>query len=282
MATQLAEAFEPEAAGTTQDGAGAPVERDYEAEAREIGWKPKEEFDGDADGPKPREFVDAKSFVERSEMFLPMMKKERDIWRTKFRNIERDLRQATKHFSAAEERGYERGKAEIEARMDQAAEVGDVAGVRKANQDMLELQKGAIKETPDKDIALEADEAEIDWRERNPWFDKGGLPRDYAVLLAKKHKAKAQDMAPADFFDFITAEVTKRYPDLGEAPATTRKPINPVEGSVINRRVVGGKGWADMDPEERRIGQGMADRWVKSGILKSRDDFLKTYDWSKK
>lgn len=279
MATQLAEAFEPADTGT--DGAGAPVERDYEVEAREIGWKPESEFEEGA--VKPREFIDAKTFVDRSEMLLPMMKKERDIWRAKFRTIERDLRQATKHFSAAEQRGYERGKAEIEARMDAAAESGDVAGVRKANQDMLALQKDAVRDAPANDIALEAKEAEIDWRERNPWYDKNALARDYAGVIAEKNKAKAQDMAPADFFDFITGEVLKRYPDVAKTAATTeRKPINPVEGAGTGRRPSGGKGWADMDPEERRIGQGMADRWVKSGILKSRDDYLKTYDWSKK
>lgn len=278
MATQLAEAFQPEAADGAQEGAGAPVERDYEAEAREIGWLPAEDFKGPTES-----HVDAKTFVERGETFLPMIKRERDRWKTKFQVLEKDLRQATKHFSAAEQRGYERGKAEIEARMEAAAEVGDVAGVKQASKDMEALQKTAAKDEPIKDIAAEADEAEIDWRERNPWFDKGGLPRDYAVVLAKKHKDKAQDMAPADFFDFITAEVTKRFPNVSEAPAAaTRKPINPVEGGATNRRTAGGKGWADMDPEERRIGQGMADRWVKSGILKDRDDFLKTYDFGAK
>jgi hypothetical protein len=277
MATQLAEVFQPD--DGAQEGAGAPVERDYEAEAREIGWLPAEEFKGPPEG-----HVDAKTFVERGETFLPMIKKERDRWKTKFQALERDLKQATKHFSAAEQRGYERGKAEIEARLDAAAEVGDVAGVRKANQDMLELQKGAIDAPKaDGDIALEAKEAEIDWREKNPWYDKNTLARDYANLIAEKNKAKALEMAPADFFEFITDEVTKRYPDVAAKPvATERKPINPVEGGATNRRAAGGKGWADMDPEERRIGQAMAARWVKSGILKSADDYLKTYDWSKK
>jgi len=276
MATQLADTIQAD--DGAQEGAGASAERDYEAEAREIGWLPLEEFKGD-----PSRHADAKTFIERGETFMPMIKKERDIWRDKFKNLERDLKQATKHFSAAEQRGYERGKAEIEARLDAAAEVGDVAGVRKANQDMLELQKGAIEAPAASDIALEAKEAEIDWREKNPWYDKNTLARDYANLVAEKNKAKALQMAPAEFYEFITAEVTRRYPDVAEKPAAAeRRPINPVEGVPANRRAAGGKGWADMDPEERRIGQAMAARWVKSGILKSADDFLKTYDWSKK
>lgn len=43
--------------------------RDYDVEARKIGWKPKEEFRGD-----PAKFTDAETFVKRGEEFLPIIK----------------------------------------------------------------------------------------------------------------------------------------------------------------------------------------------------------------
>jgi hypothetical protein len=30
-----------------------------------------------------------------------------------------------------------------------------------------------------------------------------------------------------------------------------------------------------MEPEARRIGERLAEKWVKSGLLKSKDDYLK-------
>ena len=41
-----------------------PVENNYEAEAREQGWKPKEGYEGD-----PEKWRPAKEFVERGELF---------------------------------------------------------------------------------------------------------------------------------------------------------------------------------------------------------------------
>jgi hypothetical protein len=277
MATALADTFEPTGDEAPQDDAGGAPERDYEAEARQHGWTPKEEFKGD-----PARWVDATTFVERADSVLPFVKKQNKALKIELEGLKRDIKRATEHFSKAEERAYERALAELTAKQDAAAEVGDVAGVQAVRKEIAEL-KADLPTAQPADLALEAKEAEIDWRERNPWYDKGGLLTDYANLLVEKHKAKTSEMAPAEFFDFIGAEVLKRYPDAGKTTtATERKPINPVEGSVTNRRAAGGKGWADMDPEERRMGQAMAARWVKSGLLKKADDFLLTYDWSKK
>lgn len=258
---------------------GAAPERDYEAEAREMGWQSPEEFKGD----KSRA-MDAKTFVERGEQFMPMLKKQNDALKQQLKTLKADVRRATDHFSRSEERAYERAKAEIEGRLEEAAGAGDAAGAKKAGQDLVDLQKSVAKAAPTGDIALEAKEALIDWREKNPWYDKPGLAHDYADTLVERHAAKTNDMAPAEFFEFIGSEVQKRFPNLVKAddePAPRKH--SAVEGVPQNRRAAGGgKGWADMDPEERRIGQAMASRWVKSGLLEKADDFLKTYDWSSK
>lgn len=272
MATQLADAFEP-----TTEAAEEPVARDYEAEARQHGWTPKEEFKGD-----PTRWADAETFVKRADEVMPLLKKKTEAQDRRIKELERTIKEATAHFSKAEERSYARALADLKAKQEAAVEVGDVAAHRAIGDEITALTAEAKTAKPAaNDLALEAKEAEIDWRERNPWWDKNTLARDYGMLVAQRNQAKAQDMAPADFFDFIKDEVVKRYPDVAEAPAG-RRPINPVEGGGTNRRTAGGKGWSDMDPEERRMGQAMAARWVKSGILKSADDFLKTYDWSKK
>lgn len=274
MATALAEQFE-RLTELPENVAQEPVQRDYEAEARQHGWTPKDEFKGD-----PARWHDAETFMERADQVMPLLRKQNEGLKREMEGLKKDIKRASEHFSKAEERAYTRALTELTAKQDAAAEVGDVAGVQAVRKEIAEL-KADIPATPTGDIALEAREAEIDWRERNPWYDKGGLPTDYANLLVEKHRDKTKDMAPAEFFDFIAGKVLDRYPDAGKS-ASERRAINPVEGGNANRKASGGKGWADMDPEERRIGQQMADRWVKSGLLKSRDDYLKDYDFGGK
>lgn len=272
MATQLAEQPTPEAE-QQQEAPQEPVQRDYEAEAKQHGWTPKDDFKGD-----PSRWVDAETFVERADQVMPLLRKQNEALKREMETLKKDVRRASEHFGKAEERAYARALADLTAKQDAAAEDGDVETVRAVRKEIADL-RADIPAVPANDIAIEAKEAEIDWRERNPWYDKGGLQRDYADLLVEKHMAKTKEMAPAEFFDFIGQEVLKRYPDA--AKTETRRPVNPVDGGG-NRRPQGQKGWADMEPEERRVGQAMAQRWHKSGLLKHPDDFLKSYDWSSK
>lgn len=275
MATALAESFEAPAGDEQQQVADdAPAPRDYESEAKQHGWTPKDEFKGD-----PAKWVDAETFVDRADAVLPFLRKQNKALKIEMEGLKRDIKRASAHFSKAEERAYERALTDLTAKQDAAAEVGDVDAVRAVRKEIADL-KADVPVAP-ADVLLEAREAEIDWRERNPWYDKGGIATDYANVLVDKHKAKTSEMAPAEFFDFISGEVLKRYPDAGK-PAPSRTAINPVEGGGTNRRAAGGKGWADMSPEERVEGQRLADRWVRSGLLKTRDDYLKSYDFGGK
>lgn len=283
MATQLAEAFEPDTAppeGANDQGDGSGfTERDYDAEARQHGWTPKEEFRGD-----PARWVDAETFVKRADEVMPLLKKKADAQAKEIAGLKRDIRQASAHFEKAEQRAYERAIADIEKRMEAAAEVGDVAGVKAASKEMRELSSEAKSDAPGDNLELRAQEAEIEWREKNPWFDKGGIMADYAVVQSRKFAHLAKDMDPAAYYDMITEKVREKFGDkLDQAvePAP-RKAAVAVEGVGTNRGNGRQKGWADMDPEARRTGQAMADRWVKSGLLKTRDDFLKTYDFGDK
>jgi hypothetical protein len=99
--------------------------------------------------------------------------------------------------------------------------------------------------------------------------------------MVEKHIAKTKDMPPAEFFAFIGDLVKEKYPLIGRKPAR-EKPPSDVAGATGARRPNRGKTWADMEPEERRIAERLAEKWVKSGLLKKKDDYLKSYDWSKK
>lgn len=264
METQMAEAFETE----TQGEAQSEATRDFEAEARDLGWRPKEEFAGDES-----RWTDAETFVRKGETMLPLIKKENAHLKRELADLKKTVARASEHFSKAEERAYARAFADLEARHDQAVEVGDIAAAKAVAKEMRELNNDAKADMP-QTPAVEVEEALIEWRASNPWYDAGGIKKDYADLVAEKNKAKTATMAPAEFFQFVADEVAKKFPDTKVARA---KPVSPVEGGGLNRPRSGGRSFADLPPQAQQ----MCDKWVRQGIIKSREAYVKSYDFGK-
>lgn len=115
----------------------------FDAEARKQGWKPLAEFRGD-----PTRWVDAKTYVERGNTFLPFVQKERDELRGTVQRMSTqvtELRESNERSAAelvaarkdmqamlaytrrAEDAGYQRAIAELEAERRQAVQEGDVS-----------------------------------------------------------------------------------------------------------------------------------------------------------
>lgn len=274
MATQLADTYEEpqggdDGADDTPQGGG---ERDFDAEARAHGWVPKEEFKGD-----PSRWVDAETFVKKADTAMPLLRKRVEAQDREIRDLKKQMSRASEFFSKAEERAYERALADLKKQQVAAVEAGDVEAFRAVDKQIEDLRKDVADHKPAAQPSeTEVREALIEFREQNPWYDEGGIARDYADLLADKHKDKAQSMAPAEFFAFIADEVKKRYPGAGSPDAGTKKRGSPVEGGSSVRRG-NGRTFADLPPEAQR----MADKWVKTGLIKSRDDYLKSYQWEK-
>lgn len=267
---QEAQDDEPQTEGEQQ------AERDFEAEAREMGWVDQDEFKGD----KTR-WSDAETFVKKGEEVLPLIKAQNKALKRQLDEMKRDIKRASDHFSKSEERAYERARAEIEAKMEAAVETGDTNAVKQAVKDLDKLRddvKGAQTEvTPE-----EAREAWDEWRDDNAWYDKAGLAsaseievnaRLYADRMTEKHVAKTKDMSPGEFFDFIGGLVHEKYPQLKAKPAR-QKPNSDVAGATRGAPR-GGKTFADLPQEAQRA----CDKWVKQGLIKDRSAYLQSYKW---
>jgi hypothetical protein len=282
MASAAAEHIEEP--GTHIPGEEAP-QRDFDAEARELGWLPKEEFKGDA-----TRWTDAETFVRKGETVLPLIKAQNKALKREVEDLKKQFRQASAHFSKAEERAYARALADLQEKQEAAVESGDIAAHRAISKEIGELSKEMPGKPSNQATAEEAREAWDDWREQNAWYDRANLAsapeadvnaRLYADRMVEKHIDKTNDMPPAEFFAFIGDLVKEKYPLIGRKAPREKPPsdVSPTTGARPSNR---GKSWADMEPEERRVAERLAEKWVKSGLLKSKDDYLKSYDWSKK
>jgi hypothetical protein len=268
---------------------GQATERDYDAEARENGWRPKEEFPGD-----PAKWVDAKTFMDRAEEVMPLLKAQNAKLKRKLEDMSKDIRRATAHFEGAEKRAFEKAKAELEARVEAAIESGDLEAGRTALKEMNELKPEA--DTPAKATKEEAQEALDDFREANPWYDKANLAnateieinaRLFYDRMCDKHIKLTDELAPAEFFAKICDMTVEKYPAIKGKPAR-QKPASAVEGTTGGRGGSGRtKSWDNLPDAAKRTYQRFIDKGI--GVTSTGDKdkdaaaarayYAKSHDW---
>lgn len=268
-----------------------PQARDYEAEAREHGWRPKEEFRGD-----PDQWRDAETFMKRADEVMPLLKKKTEALEHKLKDMGRTIRQQTKLLESADKRAYERAVAELKAKRDEAAESGDMTTYRAADGELEKLTKegpATKAEAKGRYTQEEAEGAFMDWRTDNLWYDKGAMAaaspveaeaRLYADLMTQKHIAKADEMSPPEYFDYIGTLVRERFPTLGK-PAGNVPPRK--NGSAVAAPTNGrGNGQAKSFNALPVDAQQMCDRLFRNKALpgatldEARNYYVKHYDWN--
>ncbi len=261
--------------------------RDFEAEAKEHGWSPKEDFKGD-----PNRWVDAETFMKRADEMMPLLKAQNQKLKRDLDAIRKDLRRATTHFEGAEKRAFDRAKAEIEGRIEEAVETGDLPAARAAMKEMDGLKPDDVPQH----TKAEAQDALDNFREEHPWYDRANLAnaseidingRLFFDRMVDKHIDKTKDMAPADFFAYITDLTLEKYPALKDKP-TRQKPTSPVEGGGQGPRRGTAKSWDNLPPEAKT----QFDRFIDRGLLgvkatgdaekdktASRAYYARSFDW---
>jgi tetratricopeptide (TPR) repeat protein len=283
--------------GTEIPGEGEQTEvvetgaRDFEAEAREHGWVPEGEFKGDSS-----RWVDAETFMKRADEMMPLLKAQNARLKRDLDSLKKDLKRATAHFEGAEKRAYDRAKADLEQRIEEAVESGDLQAARAAMKDLGELKPTDTDAAPAKATKEEAQEALDDFREANPWYDRANLAnaseldinaRLYFDRMIDRHIDKTKDLAPAEFFGFIQGLTEERYPQLKAKPAR-QKPASAVEGGTSGRARGSSKSWDALPETARR----QFEKFQARGILgvkatgdkdkdmaASRAYYARTFDW---
>lgn len=249
--------------------------RDYEAEARKMGWSAPDEFKGD-----PAKHVDAETFVKRGEEMMPFLKAQNKKLLARLDQAERTAKQAAEFFSKAEQRAYERAVADIRAEQEAAVESGDVNAHRAAADKLDKLEKPAGPVDVAAINPTEAAEALIDWRRENKWFGSNALMTDYAELEADK-MLKAGMMPGPEHLAAIRSKVEAKFPeefgDKGDPEPRKRSAVD--GGNTIPPRR-GGRTYNDLPPAAKDI----CDKWVKNGTIKDRETYVKGFDfegWNK-
>jgi hypothetical protein len=245
------------------------AEPTVEDSAREMGWRPKEEFKGD-----PDKWVEAETFVKRGEEILPILKansKKLEVANAALKAEMAETKKAVAEFkqyhSQTEKRAYERAMKDLEARQAQAVQDNDLRAVREITREMTSLSKdvrtddsGDLYATPDHAKTVAA------WQSENTWFGTDVVLTGAADAIASDLEARG--VRGADQLAEVAKRIKAEFPHKFEnarrsAPAA-------VEGGSPPRKA--GKGWSDLPPEAKAF----AERMVKQGLI-TKENYAKDY-----
>lgn len=240
-----------------------PPELTPEQEARNMGWKPKEEFSGNPDN-----WVDAEEFLDRGRHVLPILNENnkrlqkelaaRDNQISQLQSAVQESQSSIKalqaHYNESTKRAVELAKKEVIAQLKAAKEGGDVeteVALTEQLQDLRDAERAAATAATSDDKPVDQpaqplDPAFIAWQQDNPWFNTD-LQKTQAILaIANGLRAAGNKQVGRPFMD-ACVKILDRNGEFEEPRAVSK-----VEGGgVSSSRTPGAKSFASLPAEAK-------------------------------
>lgn len=271
-----------------EDTEVAEVPAEIIAEAREAGWRPEDQFKGDK-----AKWVDAKTYLERAEHVLPIIKKDRDKLRaelasqaTKVLTLEGRMKEASeslegfkKYHEEDVKRRVKQARAELKKQLVQAKKDGDVEAEVQITEDLAELkdpppvEKKKEEAAPGVDPAWKAilDEWVVDG---NQWYVTDPVKSAYATSIAAFVHQTRRDLTGRDFLDEVAKQVQDKFPDKNQH---RREAPDKVEGARPgSRQSNGGNAYADLPADAKAACDRDAEKYKLVGPNKA---YKTAKDW---
>lgn len=223
-----------------------PIERTpIELRALDMGWRPKEDFDGDED-----DFIEAKEFVRRKPLFEKIEHQNKQI-----KAVTRALDGLKEHFTKVRETEFNRALAALKAERKQALSDGDGDRFEQADDKIKEVEedlasvKAIAHETP---IEKELPQEFTNWVSRNSWYNSTGYMRKFADDLGNRlgNEVKSGNMTTAEVLKEVEKQVRKEFPQKFTNPNKADAPDVASSRTQTSRSK---NAEADLTEQERRV-----------------------------
>lgn len=237
-------------------------------EARNLGWTPKEEFNG-----REEDWLDADAFVERGRQIVPLLRAnnkrlQRELLTSqqKIGNLEKLVKdtQASvealeKHYTAANKRAVENAKRQLVEQIKEARENGDTdAEFKLLDQlDAVKESQRAAEKTEEKKVEAgqpsntdepnKLDPEFVKFQEENTWFGQDKKRTKSIMRIAEDLREEGEEAIGYEFMQKCLTELKKQ-----EGTTTqTRTPSKVEGGSRSGSRASGGKSFADLPQDAK-------------------------------
>lgn len=234
------------------------TERNWEAEAREDGWCPQEEWKG-----KPDQWVDAETFVKRGEEIRPILQAKlrrlQEDNEKKDREMADRLSRMERVYEEATKKQLQQQREELLKARREAIERGDGEAFEKAESEIQMLERS--KSEPPENIAF---------KQRNPWFGKDPEMTQYANIIAPGlyEQMAAQGADRAAYLNALEQQVKAHFKDKFES-----KPARNVVEAPKQAPKTKGNGWDKLPPEAKKAGED----FIRRNIFADKEAYAKSY-----
>lgn len=229
-----------------ENNEGTPIQGEvspHEAKAREQGWVPQDEWQGDPEAWRP-----AKEFLDRGELFRKIDEQSKTI--KEFRKALSDLQ---KHNAKLAEVEYARALETLKKQKKDALIEGDADAVIDIDEKMSmvrDAQKTAAAQPVTQVEPAETVHPVFNaWKERNGWYDTNRAMRAFADRVGAE--AAARGASVTDVLTLVEQEVKKEFAEKFTNP--NRNKPGAVEGSAQKGSSKADK--FELSSEERRIAE---------------------------
>lgn len=218
-----------------------PERPEVEVKALEMGWRPKEEFDGDES-----EFIDAQEFVRRKPLFDKIDTVGREL-----RETRKALKALQTHHSKVREVEYQRAMEELREQKKEALREGDEDKLVMIDEQIADAKASEkMAQFEAKQQASQPHPGFVQWVERNKWYAQDGELRSAADQIGVAYAAANPDLHPDEVLKYLEGRIKKLYPEKFQNPNKSRPSV--VEGGS---KVSGGtkkEDSFDLTEEERK------------------------------
>lgn len=239
------------------EGGAAPEVNETEQRAREQGWVPKDEWQGDG------KWRDAEAFLDRGELFQKI-----DAQRREVRELRKTQEAFNAHIETVRKAEYNRALATVRAEKKAALESGDPDALIQADDKLVALQIETAKQAQADARAQATGNPPVEfdtWKQRNTWYTNDDIMKTYADT--KGLEMAHSGMEPNEVLKEVELLVRRKFPEKFTNPNRSRP------GAVEAGAGKGTTAKADsysLSDEER----GVMNRLVKSGIM-TKDDYIR-------
>ena len=227
----------------------------YEDEARNQGWKPKDEYEGD-----PAKWRPAKDFVERGELFGKIDHMGKELKETR-----KALKMLQEHHTKVKETEYVRAVDELKALQKRHLEEGNSDGYLETSELLTDLKaEQKAREVVGAAAPAPVDPRFTEWVGANKWYEKDAEMREYADVVGNGYAQRNPGLDPEDVLVYVSKQVKKQFAEKFVNP--NRNKPSAVEGASTG---AANKSSFELTEDERKV----MNTFVRSGVM-SKEEYI--------
>lgn len=230
--------------------------------AREMGWRPLEEYEGD-----PEKWVSAQSFVDRKPLFdkIDSQNKRVKALEKSLQDHNATLKELAEHHKKVAETSYKKAMADLKAERRAAVRAGDHELVEAIEDQIDNLKPEEVPEikTPEpQPYTQEINE----WMSENSWYNSNKEMQHVADGFGKA--AQARGLSTPEILAEMKTRIKEAYPDFFRNPNKDKAPPSKTKDHTATAHKA-----AAYRPSAQQ--QRFAKTFVEQGVFKTVDDYYK-------